>query len=155
CPTANLVRVGHGAEVIEQKSDDETASSEAAAEVPSAFNGILQTPGDSDQFRFHARHGERIVAEVFAYRIGSPADSVLGVLDSDGSVLATNDDGGSHDSCLIFDSPATGDYLLQIRDKRLGGGPDFIYRVELAHSAPRLTVFYHTPHRERRSAPTV
>jgi len=50
-----------------------------------------------------------------------------------------NDDGGSSygkDSRLTFIAPATGDYLLRLRDSRGLSGPDFAYRLTVAGPRP-------------------
>ena len=47
------------------------------------INGAAGTP-DADEFRFHARRGQRLVLEVAARRLGSPLDSLVEVLDTRG-----------------------------------------------------------------------
>jgi len=52
-------------------------------------NGRIDPPGDRDIFRFTARAGGRIVAEVYARRLDSPLDSVLKLTDAQGLQLAS------------------------------------------------------------------
>lgn len=54
----------------------------------------LQPPSDVDFYKFAAPTGTRLRAEVFADRIGSPADTLLGVFDRTGNLLAFKDDTG-------------------------------------------------------------
>ncbi len=142
--------------VIESEPNDEAATSgQAVATIPVALNGILQSPGDHDHFRFRAQRGERLRFDVFASSVGSPVDSVIRVLDASGRTLATNDDDHSHDSGLTLQVPATGEYVLQIRDKRLSGGPQFIYRAEVVRWQPRLTLFQHSPLRREQAGQAI
>ncbi len=53
-------------------------------EVPGTANGRLESPGAADTWRFHARKGQRLILEVEARRLGSPLDSTIEVLDSEG-----------------------------------------------------------------------
>ena len=113
-----------------------------------AFNGIIEKPGDADHFRFRAAKGDVIQVEAFAFRLGSPLDTVVAVLDARGELVAANDDSDTHDSRVVVAIPADGEYLVRVTDKRKQGGPRFIYRVELAKPEPRLTVFMPTPARK-------
>ena len=82
--------VGDFPEVEEQ---DAGASAAAAMhlEVPSTVNGRVNgftdngSKPDEDYYRFRARQGQHYVVEVEAQRLGSPLDSVIEVLDSNGN----------------------------------------------------------------------
>lgn len=63
----------------------EAAASQAGLPVPGVVNGTLGTPGEADSFRFRARKGESVLFEVQARRLGSRLDSLIEVLESDGS----------------------------------------------------------------------
>src|ERR1043166_204584 len=82
-----------------------------------------------DYFRFHAKKGERVIFDVNAYRSGSPLDSSLAVLDAAGKELARNEDANGLDSFIDFAVPDEGDYVLQLRDFRYQGGPNFKYHL--------------------------
>lgn len=63
------------------------------------------------------------------------------MFDAAGKHLGGNDDEGtSFDSFMRFTAPAAGDYFVHIRDQLMGGGADYVYRVELTPVSPRLTV---------------
>jgi hypothetical protein len=113
--------------------------------LPVILNGRISHPGEQAFFRFDARAGEEIVAEVFARRLDSPLDSVLRLTDAAGKELAFNDDFEDKgegllthqaDSRISFKLPAKGAYYLQIADTQSKGGPDYAYRLRVSHPEP-------------------
>ena len=82
-----------------------------------------------------------IGVEAFADRLGSPLDPVLEVYDPSGTLVARNDDDVSHDSRVEFRARDQGAYAIRIRDKRRGGGPGFVYRIEVEQPRTSLTLF--------------
>lgn len=103
--------------------------------LPFAVTAKIEASSESDYYRFKATKGQHIVLEVVAQRIGSQLDSSLAVLDKDGRELARNEDSVGNDSVLEFIAPEDGEYLAQVRDYRLQGGPDYSYRL-LAGALP-------------------
>jgi pre-peptidase len=140
-PTPNPFRVSPFPNVIEAEPNDEPKQAGAAVAWPVAFNGLIEKPGDADHFRFRATRGDEIDVQSFAYRIGSPLDPVVAVLDALGDPVAANDDDETHDSRVKVTIPADGEYVVRVTDKRKQGGARFIYRVELARPEPGLAVF--------------
>jgi hypothetical protein len=140
-PTPNPFRVSPFPNVLEAEPNDDPAKAGKTAGWPVAFNGVIDKPGDADHFRFTARKGEEIDVQAFAFRLGSPADTIVAVLHADGELLAVNDDDETHDSRVKVRIPADGDYLVRVTDKRKQGGPRFIYRVELTKPTAGLGVF--------------
>lgn len=86
-----------------------------------------------DYFRFKARKGQPLTIEVVANRLGSPLDPVLRVLDAAGNELAYCDDdpAAGSDARLRFIAPATGEYLVELRDVGYQGGRKYRYRLRL------------------------
>ncbi|QDT53058.1 hypothetical protein Pan44_10730 [Caulifigura coniformis] len=148
-PSASPFRVSPFPNVLEE------IRGPSPAQLPAAFNGVLSTMGEADTFEFNVSNREPIQFESFAYRIGSPIDTVIAILDGEGETLISNDDDGSHDSRLVFVPPAPGKYSLEIRDKRRAGRPDFIYRVEATRLQPQLTAFVSRPERLSQERQTV
>lgn len=148
-PTPNPFRVSPFPNVLETEPNDDLKQAGKATDWPVAFNGVIGKPGDVDHYRFRAKKGQEIDVQAFAFRVGSPADTVVAVLDSAGELLAGNDDDETHDSRLQFTVPADGEYLVRVTDKRKQGGPNFIYRVELTAPTVGLTVFL--PEKARKS----
>jgi len=82
--------VGDAPQIPEWEPNNSPAQAQALP-LPVTVNGHIDSgPGaapDQDYFRFHARQGERITIDVAASRLGSPLDSVIEVLDSQGNPI--------------------------------------------------------------------
>lgn len=142
-PSANKVRISEFDNVIEQEPNNSSSQMKEAPApaLPVAFNGILETEGDVDFFRFTAKKGQRFRMRVYANSIGSPVDPVINIYDAAVKSLGGNDDAdGSKDSRLDFTAPADGTYLVRVRDMLKRGGPDFVYRIESEVLKPAIDV---------------
>ena len=126
-----------------------------ARDWPVAFHGVIGGRGDVDAFAIRARAGQTIQVEVFAARVGSPLDPILEVYDPDGDLLGRDDDDATHDSRLTFQARADGPHRLVIRDKRLEGGPGYLYRIEVEEPPPSLTLFLAGPVRKSQARQTI
>jgi hypothetical protein len=113
--------------------------------LPVIVNGRIGQPGESQFFRFEARAGDEIVAEVSARRLGSPLDSVLRLTNAAGKEIAFNDDfedmgagllTHQADSRLSLKLPSRGTYYLQLADAQRQGGPEYGYRLRISHPQP-------------------
>ncbi|MBI5395176.1 MAG: pre-peptidase C-terminal domain-containing protein [Verrucomicrobia bacterium] len=141
-PSPNYVRVSPFPNVLETEPNDDPQHATATTQpLPLALNGIIEKDGDVDWFRFHAAKGQVWEVNVFARRLRSPLDSVLTITDANGSQIASNDDSGGPDSYLRFNVPRDGDYMIKVTDQLSKGGPDYIYRAELAPITPAVTVY--------------
>jgi hypothetical protein len=86
-----------------------------------------------DFYSFDAKKGDTVSIDVVASRIGSKLDPVLRVLDARGREIAFCEDasGAARDCRLQFRPPASGEYMLEVRDIAYGGGPEYFYRLRL------------------------
>ena len=86
-----------------------------------------------DFYSFDAKKGDVVSIDVVASRIGSKLDPVLRILDAQKREIAFCEDasGAARDCRLQFRPPASGEYLLEVRDIAYGGGPDYFYRLRL------------------------
>ena len=73
--------------------------------VPAAITGQFSPAKDSDYYTFAAKKGETYSIEVFAQRIGSPADAEMEVLDPKGKVLASPTDDGENIGAIVSAPP--------------------------------------------------
>jgi hypothetical protein len=138
-PSANYLRVSTFPNAIEVEPNDEGKTATViAGELPIAANGVIGAAGDVDHFRFKAKAGQVFDLNVFARRLRSPLDPVLAVFDATGKLIAENDDTAGPDSYLRFTSPAEGEYIVRVHDQLHGGGPEYVYRVEMVPVQPRL-----------------
>jgi hypothetical protein len=122
-------------------------SAEQAQEItlPAAMDG--QCDGTlSDYYRFTAKAGERVSAEVLATRLGWDFDPLVRVVGpvqrAEGALrfadapyggkellLADDDPSSGADSRFVFTAPADGTYLLELRDNRYKGGGRYRLRL--------------------------
>ncbi len=138
-PTGYVFRPFDHGNVLEQEPNDAFAQA-TAADLPLAFNGIIQAAGDVDCFVFEARKGQVWDVECYARRLRSPLDSVLGVYYADGRGIAGNDDSRGPDSYIRFTVPEDGRYVIRVTDHLGRGGPEFVYRIELQPPVPALSL---------------
>lgn len=135
-------------EVTEKEPNDKPSDAQLV-ELPLTINGLIASPGDVDRFRFNARAGDELVAEVLARRLNSPLDSALALVDPSGSLAASNDDFDDRtaglithqaDSYLRAKIPQDGEYQIALRDTQHQGGEAFAYRLRLSAPLPDFAV---------------
>jgi len=145
-PSALPFRVSSYPNVLEvEPNDDFQHATPSGVKGPIAFNGVIEKPGDIDCFRFTAVKGEAYDISVFAYKIGSPLDSILSLFDAKGNLIASSDDDEDFDSHIRFTARDDGDHVLRITDKLGKGGPGFVYRIEIEKPQPSLKLFFPHP----------
>ncbi len=127
-----------------EKEPNNTRAKPQNVQLGVTVNGRIDRPGDQDSFAFRATAGTKVVAEVAARRLGSPLDSTLTLTDAKGRVLAFNDDFvdpcaatvmHQADSQLSATLPASGTYVVTVRDAQRRGGTEYAYRLRIG--APR------------------
>ena len=138
----NWLRVSPFDNVLEAEPNDDPAQATAApGDLPLAFNGIIEKPGDVDRFRFRAKKDAKFTFVAHAKSIRSPLDPVMQILKAaDQGQVAGNDDAIGSDAKIDFTAPEDGEYVLVVFDHLRAGGPDYVYRVEAAVPAPALTL---------------
>lgn len=139
-PSGHLLRVSPHPNAIEAEPNQGFDTATVVSVFPSAFNGILQEPGDVDIFRFTAKAGQVFEVECFGRRIRSPIDAVMNLYKANGEGITGNDDSRGPDSYFRWQVPADGDYAIRVADHLNRGGADFVYRIEFQEVKPALTV---------------
>jgi hypothetical protein len=112
--------------------------------------GAICPNGDYDYYKFYGEAGDRIVVDIDAMSDGSPLDSYLFLLDSDGkSILAENDDevyAQKRDPLLSYQVKKAGIIYLKLRAWKhpLVGGDDFFYTIRLYedHTNPVASIVW-------------
>ena len=131
-------------EIVEQEPNNDQAHSQKV-ELPVIINGRIDRPNDWDVYQFFGHAGDVVVAEVSARRLESPLDSMLKITDSQGEVLAVNDDYedlafgvNTHhaDSYIMFKLPADGIYYVHVGDTARCGGEEYAYRLRISEPRP-------------------
>ena len=120
--------------------------------VPVALNGILAKPDEIDRFRFTVKKGEPLQVRVWASALGSSVDPIIKLrrvdesgapgnveLEADDAKLTERDIFGGHgdfpdkfDPSVMWTPKQDGEYVLEIFDSRGFGGPNHVYRIEIA-----------------------
>ncbi len=108
--------------------------------LPIALNGIIHDANQVDWFKFEAKKDAVYDIECYARRLCSGLDAVINIYNSEKQDVVGNDDGRGLDAYLRWTCPADGEYYLRVRDHLNRGGPDFVYRVEIAPPKPQLTI---------------
>jgi hypothetical protein len=139
-PSPNVIRVVDLENTIESEPNNGRDQATVCV-APGALNGVIEQPGDVDNFKFTAKKGQVYDIRVYARNIlRSPLDSVLVVRRANGSSVGSNDDSGGPDSYLKFTAPEDGDYFVEVYDHLRSGGPNFVYRVEITPIERSLTM---------------
>lgn len=139
-PSGHTVRVSPDPNSVEVEPNNTLAEATPVA-FPSAFNGILETPGDHDYIKFTATKGQTFEVECYGRRIRTGIDPVMHIFRvKDGRALSGNDDSRGPDSYIRFQVPEDGEYAVRIMDHLGRGGEDFVYRVEFQPVVPQLTL---------------
>ncbi|MBL9086516.1 MAG: hypothetical protein JNM10_05195, partial [Planctomycetia bacterium] len=129
--------------------DREARGRETRVTLPVTLNGQIP-PGGMDRYRFTAAQGTPLVVVVRARElIPYIADAVPGwfqatvaLYDARGRELAFSDDYRFHpDPVLFFRIPATGEYVLEVKDALFRGREDFVYRIS-AGELPFVTAVF-------------
>ena len=107
------VRVSSLPNVTEAESHGKMAEAQPI-ETPGAVNGVINTPGEIDFYRFAAKKGEVLDIHCYARQLRSPLDSVVQVFRIGKNFIAENDDAGGPDSYLRFTAPEDGDYAVNV-----------------------------------------
>ena len=136
-PSPNPFRVVSCDNSLESEPNNEFTEA-TPTELPKAMNGIIETVGDVDCYRFSATKGQVFEVECFARRIRSGLDPVLNLYHADGRGITGNDDARGPDSYFRFEVPEDGEYILRVTDHLGRGAPDFVYRIELQPITPVL-----------------
>ncbi len=138
-PSSNPFRLSPLENVLEKEPNND-AQHATPFTAPAALNGVIDPPGDNDCWVFAAKKGQTFDVRVFARQLRTPLDSTLSISRIKGQFIAFNDDSNGPDSYIRFTAPEDDQYVISITDQMGRGGPEFIYRVEVAPVEPRLTV---------------
>ena len=83
-----------------------------------------------DYYKISLAAGQRILAECWAARLGSRANTVVVVYDADGRELARNNDSLGLDSLLDFTAPEAAEYIISVRDFVYQGNTEYFYWLD-------------------------
>ena len=125
----------------EVEPNDEMRTAQVLSDLPAEVNGRLEKNGDVDSYSVELQAGQTLVARLEAYRLQSPLDPVLRLLDAQGVQVAWNhDEVRSLDPLLAWRAPKAGTYVLQVfgfaypadSDLRFSGSAKSVYRLHVS-----------------------
>ncbi len=119
-------------------------------EYPVLLGQVLNNPA-GNSYPVKLKKDEEVVLEVFARRLGLPPDAVIKVFDSNGKLLAYNDDAerekagtilhNTADPVLFFKAPANGTYTVSVSDVAKACGKDYKYFLRIDRKRERFALY--------------
>lgn len=99
----------------EEKDADNKLADATPLDLPAIVAGRLASGGDVDGARVVLKAGETLVASAVANQyLQSPMDAVMQIVDTDGNVLAQNDDTRGLDPQLVYQSAEDAEVVVRI-----------------------------------------
>jgi uncharacterized lipoprotein YbaY len=138
-PYPNAFRLTEHSNMLEKEPNDDQAHANVFV-PPLALNGVIEKPGDADQFIFKATKGQVFDIQCYARRIRSPLDSIMYLSKKGGGPFLGADDSFGPDSYFRFQAPEDAEYVIWLVDQLGKGGPDYAYRIEITPVVPQLVV---------------
>jgi hypothetical protein len=117
---------------------------------PFLATGLINKPKQTHTISFTATSDKKIVAETFARTLGSPIDTVITVRDSNGKVIAQNDDAPKNkigttlhasDSRLEFTPTKGKQYTITVADTTNLGSSNHHYYLRVDNLKPDFRIY--------------
>jgi len=130
---------------------DNSPAQATLIEYGQVIHGKICPNGDLDFYRFQAVAGDQVGIRLQAKDRGSPLDTTLVLLDSDGSsIIAENDDLVQYersDSFISYKVQRTGAYYIKVKawDHPEAGGPEYTYTLSLHNDRDDPTASFTNP----------
>jgi len=131
--------VGEGREILEVEPNDGLNQGQAVSGLPLVVNGRLEKNQDVDGYAVDLVGGQWLIASLDAYRLTSPMDALMRVVDAEGRPVTMNHDGRILDPFIAWQAPSTGRFTVQVmafpypanNSVNLAGGGAYVYRLNL------------------------
>jgi flagellar hook assembly protein FlgD len=127
--------------LLKKKNRDDTIeyepnnSLDLANTILSIIKGMINSREDVDYFKFNVQEGERVSIWIIAQNDGSELDATLTLYDSDGNILAWNDDDEERQSLdptiWHFTLPRAGTYYIKVESRDGSGSENHFYTLYL------------------------
>ena len=121
-----------------ESEPNETADRPNEVSVPCNLHGMMNREDDRDFFSLELRKGQRLRITADTRNMGSAADLELKLRTPDGKIAKSIDDFGFEDAAFDFTAEADGRHLLEIVEVVGGGGPEYVYRIEIKERKPAI-----------------
>jgi hypothetical protein len=119
-------------QVIEAGGNNSRETAQAVP-VPCVVCGRCEAE-KSDFYKISVRAGQQLSFEVLGRRLGSPFDPMLRLYPVHSSkqlLLSDDSPGASKDPRFAYTFKEAGEYVLEVRDVRYQGGPEWCYRLRI------------------------
>ncbi len=127
------IAIADGVHRLLEKEPNDGFDKAQLIDCPATVEGTIDRVQDSDVYQFRGKAGETIRIEVQAAKLGSPADLMMTVYDSEKRIVDSNDDAnGSADPMLQLTLPKDGTYFIALIEMHDLGGKMFPYRLILS-----------------------
>jgi hypothetical protein len=126
------IAIGDLPEVFEKEPNNTSAQAQEI-KWPVTINGRIDPPGDRDWFAFDAKKGERLEFRVRSGSLGFPLDPAIRIEDTHGKQV---DNGERSGSVVAWSAPSNATYRVVLGDLFHRGGPEFVYRLDVAPPIP-------------------
>lgn len=150
--------------VLEADGDNGQAAKAQPVKIPAAVCGEIGDFEDVDCYRISGKKDDDLVVQIYAQRVTKSIhcmaieypklhlmDSMLTLFDSNGQIIAQNDNFFGGDSFFHCRLPADGEYVLEVRDSRYAGDPRYVYCVEITRKPYAFGLFPMTVQNGRRT----
>jgi hypothetical protein len=115
--------------VLPEILESRKGSDAQVIDLPVGISGVISAPDEQDAYQFRGKKGQELTFDLLAFRMGSPLDSSMVILNGAGQELARSEDAKGFDSFIRFQVPEDGRYVLQLRDFRYEGSPRHKYHL--------------------------
>src|SRR5262245_6085053 len=113
---------------LEEQEPNDSRENIQELRLPVTVNGVISTPGDTDQYSFQARAGQEIVCLVSASGLGSCMDPLVELLDPEGRRVARNLEEKDRNAVGVR-IPSDGRYTVRVADYQENGSIRHFYRL--------------------------
>lgn len=135
--TVGQLVIGDRPEVLQADGNKDSDHAQTVA-AECVVNGRLAAPNRTDFYKINVGAGQELTFAVLCARLedkihdlDTHADPLLTITDSQGAVLAVQDDFYGADPLLHYRFEKAGAYLVQIRDVTYHGNAQWIYRLTI------------------------
>lgn len=134
-----LIKAKADADALVVKANLPNNTTEAATliDLNTVVNGRSEAAADIDWFKFTAKAGQRVLAELATKHIDSRMEGALELYDATGRRLMHRRAKGRQDPLLDFTVPADGEYRVKVYDFLYNGSAEYFYRLTV-HTGPHI-----------------
>lgn len=123
--------------VVAEVPDNDTVDKAQNIQLPATLCGVIEKPEDIDLYRIRVESPGQWTFHMTSQRLQNRlhdmqirVDPMITLRSATGATLASSDNALAGDPLLVFEVKEVGEYLLEVRDVRYQGNPDWTYSLE-------------------------